>query len=80
MSGYLPNGQKKFFSSIAEYVAKGRYIILKTDESQTKFVFEKGKVQELKGEVVFHEKNLRYDYLNVRGNPSFCVNLNMASK
>lgn len=61
VSSYLPSGQKKFFSSIAEYVANGSYIILKTGESQTKFVFEKGKVQELKGEVIFHDKNLSYD-------------------
>lgn len=61
VSNYLPDGQKKFFESIAAYVVNGSYIILKTGESQTEFVFEKGKVQELKGEFVFHDKNLSYD-------------------
>ena len=61
VSSNLPDGQKKFFKSIAAYVADGSYVILKKDESQTKFVFEKGKVQELNSEVVFHDKNLSYD-------------------
>lgn len=61
ISSELPDGQKKFFSSIAKYVESESYIILKTDESQSKFVFENGKVKEFKGEVIFCDKNLGYD-------------------
>lgn len=61
VSSELPGGQKKFFSSIAKYVESESYIILKTDDSQSKFIFEDGKVKEFKGEVVFCDKNLSYD-------------------
>ena len=60
-SSNLPGGQKKFFSSIAKYVERESYIILKTDDSQSKFIFDDGKVKEFKGEVVFCDKNLSYD-------------------
>lgn len=60
-SSNLPGGQKKFFSSIAKYVESESYIILKTDDSQSKFIFNDGKVKEFKGEVVFCDKNLGYD-------------------
>lgn len=60
-SSNLPGGQKKFFSSIAKYVERESYIILKTDDSQSKFIFDDGKVKEFKGEVVFCDKNLGYD-------------------
>lgn len=57
----LPNDQEGFFAAIAEYVVNGSYIILRTGKTQTKFVFENGKVQELEGEIVFCDKNLKYD-------------------
>ena len=60
-SSNLPGGQKKFFSSIAKYVERESYIILKTDDSQSKFIFDDAKVKEFKGEVVFCDKNLGYD-------------------
>lgn len=61
VSSDLPDGQKDFFEAIAPYVEDGSYIHLKREDTHWKFVFNKGEVKCLNGEIVYYDTPMTYD-------------------
>lgn len=58
-----PNGIHKFFDSIAEFVENGSYVVLLYDNGlHYKYVFRKGKCEELIGEIVYPEQENGISY------------------
>lgn len=61
VSSDLPDGQEEFFAAIAQYVETDSHIEMKREDEYWKYVFEKGKMHRLDGEIVYHESGMTYD-------------------
>ena len=61
VSSELPDGQEEFFEAIAPVIEDGSYIHLKREDTYWKFVFEKGKLKRLDGEIVYYDTSMTYD-------------------
>lgn len=63
VSNDLPDGQEEFFESIASFVENDSYICQKREDEHWKFVFEKGTMHRLDGEIIYHEESMNYKNL-----------------
>lgn len=63
ISSDLPDEQEEFFAAIAQYVETGSYIELKRADEYWKYVFEKGTMHRLDGEIVYHEESMSHKNL-----------------
>lgn len=63
VSSDLPDGQEEFFDAIAPCVESGSYIDMKREDEYWRYLFEKGTMHRLDGEIIYHEESMGYKNL-----------------